>query len=87
VRLEIFGEWGRDARIKSGYGRRRDANPQWLADWDSYFAYAEGREITPVEQLAIRRAHSALLAAMVDDVQITAARADYAGERVNIGAR
>jgi hypothetical protein len=81
----MFGEWAamRESSLDMGAKRRQ---PQWLADWHSNFAYAEGREITPAEHLAIRRAYSAPLEAMVDDVQITAARTNYAGERVHVGA-
>ena len=49
--------------------------------------YQEVNEITPDDQLAIRRAYSGLLGAMVDDTQITTVLTDYAGDRVNVGAR
>ena len=59
--FETFGEWGRDAQLKSGYGRRREANPGWESEWSDYFTYPKGREISSEELLQIRRAYSALL--------------------------
>lgn len=87
--FESFGRWGADARIKTNPYRRRQAwirEPGWDPAWDTRFTMGDDASI-PADQLArYRDAYDRLVANIVQDLDITRARARYTTDRVSLNA-
>jgi hypothetical protein len=78
--FEVFGEWGQDARLRTGYGRRRDAfTGKWDASWEKLF--------TADEVLAVRASYNAVLAALAQEIELLESRDRYASDKVTDQAR
>lgn len=85
--FSTYGRWGADARIRSGFIRRREAAGEaWRAEWDDLFTHQVGEEITESGLTAIQTGYNNLLAALVEDVQLLAPRDRYADGDVVINA-
>ena len=85
--FETFGDWGKDALLKTGCTRRRNAfGPGWQADWDDFFAVPTGQEVPQESLRVIRDAYNAVLAALVEEVGLTAPRTDYSTTRLVLNA-
>jgi hypothetical protein len=86
--FHMRGKWGADARIRSGFVRRREvAGDTWRAEWEPMFTHAEGDEITENDMAATLAAYDQVLAALVEDVELLAARQRYAPVGVSFNAR
>lgn len=88
--FSTFGEWGEDAKICSGAYRRRQAwrrkDVAWLSDWDSMFTKNDEDPIKSQELAHIRTAHDKLIAALVQDLDLTRARSEYTTSLVSLNA-
>jgi len=85
--FSTYGRWGADARIRSGFSRRRDAaGDTWRAEWDDLFTHQVGDEINESSLAEIQTSYNKLLAALVEDVQLLAPRDRYADGDVVINA-
>jgi len=86
-----FGRWGADAQLRtSAYQRRRawrgTGDAAWQPAWDAMFAIEDTQEISGAELADIRRKHDALIAGLVQDLDITRARAEYTTHEVALNA-
>lgn len=80
--------WGEDARIRSGFVRRRDAwLGAWLAEWEDMFTHTEDDEIEAGDMVAIREHYDRLLVALVEDIELLTPRDRYAPAAVVPNAR
>jgi hypothetical protein len=85
--FETFGPWGEDAKLKTGFMRRKEASHVgWEPEWEAMFTYAPQETIPEETLLGIREAYNELVARLVDDIQLTAARPDYASARIVLHA-
>ncbi|MGH3758182.1 hypothetical protein [Actinophytocola sp.] len=85
--FETFGRWGADARIRSGFVRRREAaGNHWRTEWQEMFTYSEIDEIQESDLDEIRISYDKVLAALVDDVKLLVSRERYARAEVTINA-
>jgi hypothetical protein len=77
--FDTYSGWGRDARLRTGFGRRRDAfGAAWRPDWEIMFAYQEGQQIPPQEMTEIRTRYRDLMTALASDIELTAPHERYA---------
>lgn len=82
-----FNTWGTDARIRSGYGRRRSAaGNTWRPEWNAMFMHQEDDLISESSLAAIQAGYNEVLRALVRDVQLLAPRMRYATAQVTINA-
>jgi hypothetical protein len=80
--------WGRDAKVRSGFVRRRDARPDsWDTTWQSWFSLPEGQEITDEHQAEVRNGYDLLLSALAADIELSEPRDRYVTSPLNINAR
>lgn len=89
VCFSTFGNWGSDARIRSGAYRRRQAwrrQPEWDPAWNSMFTKADETPILGTELEKIRSMYDQLIAALVQDLDITRARSEYTTSLVSLNA-
>ncbi len=85
--FETFGEWGADARLKTGYGRRREAlGDRWNDDWNRLFQLTDEAPIPGEDLLEVRRLYVELVARLVDEIQLTNSRPDYVSAKVSLNA-
>jgi hypothetical protein len=86
-----FGEhagWGRDARIRSVFVRRREAQPDsWDPAWEDLFTYQENAEITEVDLLEIQGSYNRVLGALAEDIELATPRDRYITTRPSAPAR
>lgn len=86
--FRMRSQWGADARIRSGFVRRREAaGDDWRTEWERLFTHAEGDEIKESEMAATLAAYDRVLAALVEDVELLAPRQRYAPDGVSVNAR
>lgn len=86
--FQMRGRWGADARIRSGFVRRREtAGDVWRSEWERMFTHTEGDEIKESDMAATLAAYDRLLAALVEDVELLAPRQRYAPAGVSVSAR
>lgn len=73
-----YSGWGQDARILSGFVRRREAQSDlWDNKWDELFDFEESKTV-PAENLAeIRDRYDRLLATLAEDIELYAPRTRY----------
>jgi hypothetical protein len=81
-----FGAWGEDAKLRTGYGRRRDAFPQWDPAWDQVFTHAQDEGVSPDELKAFRERYDAVLRALAKDIELLEPRDRYATADISINA-
>jgi hypothetical protein len=86
-----FGEWGKDARIKSNPFRRRLAwqgkgKDDWQSEWNDYFTVPESSPISGKSLQGYRQRYDTLIAAVVRDLDLTQARAHYTTVLVALNA-
>ena len=85
--FETFGDWGADARLRTGYGRRREAlGKEWDDNWNSRFLLESGTEISPEGLLDCRQRYLTLVERFVEDIEIAAPRTDYVTSKVSLNA-
>lgn len=76
--FEEYVDWGVDARIRSGFGRRREASRyQWRPEWTELFTHAEDEEIRAEDLTAVRSRHDELLRALAEDIALEQPRKRY----------
>jgi hypothetical protein len=86
--FEMFGSWGQDARLRTGYVRRRDVlADDWQPEWERMFTYREDEVIGDEELHQIRKKYDAVLGALARDIELFEARDRYATELVTPEAR
>jgi hypothetical protein len=86
--FDEYGEWGQDARIRSGFVRRRQARPDsWDPEWEKRFRFDENQDIGQQDLTHIRSQYSRLLAALVEDIELSEPRTRYATSDVVVNAR
>jgi hypothetical protein len=84
----MFGSWGQDARLRTGYVRRRDVlADDWQPEWERMFTYREDEVIGDEELHQIRKKYDAVLGALARDIELFEARDRYATELVTPEAR
>ncbi|WP_051289170.1 hypothetical protein [Mycobacterium sp. URHD0025] len=77
------GGWGRDARIQSGFIRRRQAAGEaWRSEWESMFTLGEDQPVEGNSMLAVRAGYDTLVAKFVGDVELLEPRQRYASRDV-----
>lgn len=86
-----FGNWGQDARIKSNAFRRRQSwrgtgDGAWEAEWDRYFTLPDSAAISGKSLRLYRESYDELVAAIVRDLDLTRARAQYTTNLVSLNA-
>lgn len=70
--------WGVDARIRSGFGHRRQAAGEaWQPEWESMFTNGEDQPIEDSSIDTLHASHDLLLAKLVEDVKLLAPRQQY----------
>jgi hypothetical protein len=85
-----FGEWGRDAQIKTSGYRRRQAwqrEDPWISSWDKIFVLADDETISKEFLSGYRRSYDDLIAALVTDINISRSRIGYTTTRVSLNAQ
>ncbi|MBW0016497.1 MAG: hypothetical protein JO236_02970 [Mycobacterium sp.] len=88
VCFNTHNRWGVDARICSGFLRRREASRQpWRSEWEELFTHQEGDSIKESSMTAVRAAYDKLLAALVADIELLQPRDRYADSNVVVNAR
>jgi hypothetical protein len=76
--FETFGTWGRDARLRTGFGRRREAaGASWEPAWEAMFSNDGATPITQAELTQIRDGYNALIATFAMDIELNVARDRY----------
>jgi hypothetical protein len=86
--FETYAGWGRDALIRSGFVRRREARgASWNLEWSALFTHAENEGITQSDQTAVRNGYDRLLGALAKDIELSEARDRYVTAPANINAR
>jgi hypothetical protein len=76
--FEEYAGWGVDARIRSGFVRRREAVPdRWRPEWTDLFTHAEADEIRAEDLTAVRTRHDELLRALAEDIALEQPRNRY----------
>jgi hypothetical protein len=83
--FKTFNMWGQDALLLTSAYRRRDSHA-WPAEWDDYFAYSDDQVITATELESLRKAYDTLVAALVNDLDLTRARRKYTTDAVSLNA-
>lgn len=87
VCFSTFGPWGDDAKLRTGFLRRRQADPQgWETSWEECFTHADDEHISAEELRQIRTTYDRVLAALAEDIQLLEARDRYVSERISINA-
>ncbi len=82
-----FGAWGEDARLKTGFVRRREAmGHSWQTEWERMFTHAEDQNLPSEELQALRDAYDAVLRALAKDIELIEPRDRYAPDRVSLNA-
>jgi hypothetical protein len=87
--FSTFGDWGRDARIRSNAYRRRQswqATASWESAWDQYFVLDDQATITTEDLRRYRDCYDALVASIVRDLDISRARNRYTTDLVSLNA-
>jgi hypothetical protein len=88
VCFSTHNRWGADARIRSGFIRRRDAAREaWRPEWEELFTHQESDQIEETSMAKVQANYNKLLAALVEDVQLLAPRDRYADSADVINAR
>jgi hypothetical protein len=73
-----YGEWGTDARLRTGFGRRQEAaGAGWSPGWNEFFTYPIGAEIPDAEIVAIRGSYDAVIHAFARDIELNVPRDRY----------
>jgi PAS domain-containing protein len=76
--FQTHGGWGRDARIRSGFVRRRQARPDtWNPEWEDLFALSENEEVSQQNLTSVLDRYDRLLAALVKDIELSEPRTRY----------
>ncbi|MFC3899003.1 hypothetical protein ACFOWZ_46690 [Lentzea rhizosphaerae] len=71
--------WALDARIRSGFVRRRQTQPDsWDPEWERLFTLNETHDIDQQDLAHIRAQYNRLLAALVEDIALSEPRIRYA---------
>lgn len=77
-----FGEyagWPLDAQIQSGFVRRREARPDsWDPEWARLFTLTENQDVSQQDLTLVRDQYNRLLAALVEDIELSEPRSRYA---------
>lgn len=85
--FSTFGGWGADARLKTGYVRRKEHfGGEWNQEWESLFTYDGGGPVEEAELNRIKARYSSLLAAFVRDIQLLDVRPEYVDAPVVLNA-
>lgn len=85
--FEMFGPFGTDARIRSGYARRKEAvGTGWDDGWNSMFTVQGGQPIPPETLTATRDRYNALITAFANDIELHSARDRYVNVEGHQGA-
>ena len=86
--FSMNNRWGTDARIRSGFGHRRDAaRNAWRTEWDDMFTHRAGDHIAERDMADVRTKYDGALAALVADIELLAPRQRYAPSGVYVNAR
>jgi hypothetical protein len=86
--FETFGGWGQDARIKSNPNRRRQnwKGKEWPSEWNKHFTMPERSPISGDSLRHYRCNYDTLIAMIVQDLDLTRARARYTTNLVALNA-
>ncbi|MGE5828714.1 MAG: hypothetical protein ACM30G_10185 [Micromonosporaceae bacterium] len=87
VCFETFGAWGQNAKLRTGYGRRKEAaGADWDPDWEPMFSLAAGDDITRQSLTDVRKRYETLMSAFAGDIELNVARGRYVTADVTAGA-
>jgi hypothetical protein len=75
--FETFGIWGEDARLRTGFRRRRDACREWDDAWDRQFVVPTGGQVPENDLVRIRDSYNSLMRALAQDVELSSPRDRY----------
>ncbi len=65
--FETYTGWGRDARLRTTFGRRKEARADWIQEWDGCFS----REASDAAEVG--RAYAEVMQAFATDIGVNAA--------------
>ena len=86
--FSMNNQWGTDARIRSGFGRRRDASGKaWRSEWEDMFTHRAGDQIAESDMDDVRAKYDRAVAALVKDIELLEPRQRYAPSGVYVNAR
>lgn len=77
-----FGRWGDDAKLRTGFVRRRDASKAWDPSWEPMFTHAEDTGVSGEELAQFRLRYDAVLRAMTKDIELLTPRERYATSEI-----
>lgn len=85
--FETFGSWGRNARLRTGFGRRREAaGADWNPEWEDMFSAAGADGISEQSLVRIRELYNTLISAFASDIELNVARSRYVTADVTANA-
>jgi hypothetical protein len=85
--FETFGSWGRNARLRTGFGRRREAaGADWNPEWEDMFSDSAVDGISEQSLVRIRELYNTLISAFASDIELNVARARYVTADVTANA-
>jgi hypothetical protein len=85
--FQTFGSWGQNAKLKTGFGRRREAaGADWDADWEEMFTLTAGDNITRESLDEVRTGYDRLISAFAADIELNVARTRYVTANVTADA-
>jgi hypothetical protein len=80
--------WSLDARIQTGFVRRREARPDsWTPEWETLFAFKENEDISQECLALVRDRYNCLLAVLAEDIELSEPRTRYATSKLVADAR
>lgn len=87
VCFETFGAWGQNAKLRTGYGRRKEAaGADWDPGWEPMFSLAAGDDITRQSLTEVRKRYETLMSAFASDIELNVARTRYVTADLTAGA-
>jgi hypothetical protein len=84
-----FADWGEDAKIRSNAYRRRQSwrgDAAWDSAWDRYFTLDDAATISREDLRRYRELYDAFIRRLVQDLDITRARAKYTTDEAVLNA-
>ena len=65
--FETYGGWGKDAKLRTQFQRRKESRSDWKPEWDEHFSTAH------MPPQAVREAYDAIMTVMAQDIGVNEA--------------
>jgi hypothetical protein len=83
-----YSGWSMDAQIRSGFVRRREAQPDaWDPKWEKLFTLKENEDVSREDLAVVRDQYNRLLAILAEDIELSEPRTRYATHNLVDNAR